>query len=308
MTAFRSLRPAAVKRWVQSQYRSRLLQSHPLGDTECGLIAACGIGDHLLVLALSSAVTAHHGLRVATVAGAPRFAFLRDLFPAPPAYVAWQAHEVDARWANRLAAGRYFYTHFPLGAIRDRIGIDGHHFLDAYRTRLSLPSTAGLTPRRQPNDAELRGARDTLIRLGLPPGRTVILAPDANTTPTGGDHADFWFALASALKAHGWTPTVNGGPATPDVPGVGRLPAPLADVRALAVAAGAVVSVRSGWSDLTCDLPCRRVVMFPDVRFFSGTLRESTTFARYGLGDPPGEVLLGSDGIDATVERVLDVL
>lgn len=285
---------------------SRRLRFHRLGRKECGLIADYGIGDHLIVLAFAEAVSSHHGLTVRAVAGASRFTCLRDLFQDPPEYIPWQGDPLDARWADRLTAGRFYYAHFPGWTIADRIGADGFHFLDAYRMRLSLPPHAGLTPRVQPDEDAVGAARQRLARLGLPAGRTVLMATDSTTTPTGGDHTAFWRALAEALIAHGWTPVVNGGPGTSPLSGLTCLPAPLADVRALAVAAGAVVSIRSGLSDLTCDLHCRRTVVFPDVRWYAGTLQEGTTFSRYGLHDPPVEVVLGNAA--SAVERILEGL
>lgn len=306
MSAFRRELHRVQRRWAAWRREvawRRFARAHPRGPRECGLVAAYGIGDHLLVLALAPAVQAQHGLAVRWVVGNPRYAFLADLFAPRVGYAAWTLQPGDERFAPDLSGGRFYYAHFPTALQRGGIGRAGRHLLDAYRARLGLAPDAPLAPRRPPDPPELAQAVRTLEAAGLPPGRTALLGIDATTTPTGGAGVALGLALGAALRARGWAPVVNAGPTTPALAGLPSIAAPLPQVRALATAAGAVVTLRSGLSDLTADLACRRVVAYPDVPWEEGSVLGGSTFARYGLADPPLEVVLDPASPDAAAAR-----
>ena len=85
---------------------------------------------------------------------------------------------------------------------------------------------------------------------------------------------------------------VNAGPDTVVPSGLQAANVPLTLFRAVVASAGFFCSVRSGLSDLACDLRCPQIVVYPDVRYWSGSLIEGTTFSRYGLTKPPHEVII----------------
>lgn len=258
----------------------------------CLLVADYGIGDHYLVGGFADAVRRHYGLRV-WLAGRAHLGFLAGLYPAIEHYVECppgrDALKADA-W--KIEGGKIFYAHFPELELMRAVGYNGFHFLDAYRCRLGLPVNSFLARPRQPPAAELAAAARLLGENGLTPGRTVVLSIEARTTPTDGVDAAFWTALAAELLSLGLQVAVNAGPTTVVPAGLRALNLPLAAMRAIVQSAGFFCSVRSGLSDLACDLRCPQVVVYPQVPYWAGTLHEGTTFSRFGLTKVPHEVLI----------------
>lgn len=299
---------AGKHRWNETLRWEAFLAANPLGPGEAGLLARQGIGDHWLACAFASEIRKAHGFDVGVVAGNPRYAFIGSLFPKPLRYAGWLESEFDEQRSNVLAAGKFFYAHFPNLDLMRAVGHGGFHFLDAYRCRLGLPMNALPATSRPPSVEELTRACTYLEKNRLPPERTVVLCCDARTTPTTGIDAAFWLGLVARLRADGLTPVLNAGPSTPPLQGVVSLPIALADFRPVVQAAGAVCSVRSGLSDLVCDVPCRRAVVYPDVAYWGGRLHPSTTFSHFGLASPPFEILVRPDAVPAAQDALAAAL
>lgn len=270
----------------------------------CLLVADWGIGDHYLVGSLADAVRRKFGLRVWMAGGANR-AFIGQLYPAIERYIAWPA-ESDAQQLSSEypESGKVFYAHFPKLELMRAVGYNGFHFVDAYRCRLGLPAGANLTRPRPPTAVEVATATAHLTANGFTPGNTVVLSVEARTTPTGGVGAEFWAALGEELKAVGLDALVNLGPTTKTPDGLRGLDLPLPMLRAAVQSAGYFCSVRSGLSDLACDLRCPQVVVYPDVRYWGGTLLEGTTFSRFGLTKAPHETVISRNFARAEVAAI----
>lgn len=258
----------------------------------CLLVADYGIGDHYIVGSLAEAVRRHYGLRV-WLAGRANLAFIADLYPTVEHYVVSapgrDALQADAR---KIEGGTIYYAHFPELELMRAVGYNGFHFLDAYRCRLGLPASSYQTRPRQPSPVELAAAAQLLRENNYSPGHTVVLSIEARTTPTDGVDANFWKALALELQAQGLQVLVNAGPSTAVPEGLRALALPLAALRAVVQSAGFFASVRSGLSDLVCDLRCPQVVVYPAVRYWAGSLHAGTTFTRFGLTKAPHEVVI----------------
>ncbi len=256
------------------------------------LVMDHGIGDHYIVAGFAEAIRKKFGLRV-WVAGRKDLAFIAGLFPAAERYLEWpkniKADSVGDIW---IRGGSIFYSHFPRLELMRAVGYNGFHFLDAYRCRLGLPVEAQLSAAKRPDAASVAAACERIRELGFTPGRTVVLNIDSRTTLTTGVEPEFWTALGERLKEQGLEPLVNAGPATRIPEGLRSVSLNLPDFRATVVAAGAICSVRSGVSDLTCDLPCARVVVYPDCEYWSGRMIEAVGFDRFGLAEMPVEVLV----------------
>jgi hypothetical protein len=257
----------------------------------CLLAADYGIGDHYIVGAFANAVSRHYDVHV-WMAGRANLAFIANLYPAIEHYVESEpgraALPADA-W--KIEGGKIFYAHFPELELMRAVGYNGFHFLDAYRCRLGLPATAFLTRPHLPSEAELAAGAQLLRENGFTPGRTAVLSIEARTTPTDGVTADFWIALATELQGKGLQVLVNAGPSTVVPAGLRSMALPLVALRSVVESAGYFCSVRSGLSDLVCDLRCPQVVVYPDVRWWAGSLYEGTTFTRFGLKKPPYELV-----------------
>jgi hypothetical protein len=99
---------------------------------------------------------------------------------------------------------------------------------------------------------------------------------------------------------------VNGGPSTVIPPGLVGANIEMPLFRAVVLAAGGFCSVRSGLSDLACDLRCPQVVVYPDVRYWGGSLLEGTTFGRFGLTKAPHEVVVRRDADGSEIRAMVD--
>jgi len=210
--------------------------------------------------------------------------------------------------AWRPEGGKVFYAHFPKLELMRAVGYNGFHFLDAYRCRLGLASAANPTRPRPPSPAETAAAQDVLVEQGCTPGRTVVLSIEARTTPTDGVTPAFWVRLSELLEAAGFRTLVNAAPGAAVPAGLRAANLALPQFRAVVLAAGFFASVRSGLSDLACDLRCPQVVVYPDVRYWAGRLREGTTFERFGLTKAPHEVVLRPGDDEAVAAAVATYL
>jgi hypothetical protein len=258
----------------------------------CLLVADYGLGDHYIVGAMADAVRRQYGVRV-WLGGRVNLSFVAGLYPAVERYVELppgrEAAKADA-W--KIEGGKIFYAHFPELELMRAVGYNGFHFLDAYRCRLGLPVDAAMTRPRQPTAAELAAAGQLLGDNGFTPGRTVVLSIEARTTPTDGVDLAFWIQLAGELRQQGLDVLVNAGPTTRIPEGLKSLGLPLAALRPVVQSAGFFCSVRSGMSDLLCDLRCPQVVVYPDVQYWAGSLLAGTTFNRFGLTRVPHEIVV----------------
>lgn len=300
----------ARARWEHTRRFETLTRLHPLPPDSCGLFLREGIGDHILPLAFAPALLSTHGLRIAAVAGKPRLAFVADLFSPAPAYAPWtETNPWDWERGAILAPGSWFVAHFPDFELFRAVGVSGYHFLDAYRARLGLPPSTPLAFPRLPTTAERAAARALLADAGLTPGSIVILCAHSRSTPAPGVPPSFWTDLATALRATGRQPVFNLGPGAPSpAPDFPALDIPLPLFRALTLEAGAICSVRSGLSDLVCDLPCHRSVLYARTSFGGGPLLVGTTFSRYGLPTPSLEIELAPDSAASVITRLASAL
>lgn len=266
----------------------------------CVLVAGRGVGDHYLVASVAEAVARHYGVRI-WLAGRLDMAFLVRLFPAVEKYLHWPTHTAcDVLWGTQVRGGTMFDAHFPDSEVVRKVGDQDFHFLDAYRCRLGLPPGTRLSRARLPGQDEVAAVVAQLTKVGIEPGRFVLLGIDARTTPTTGVDLNFWQRIALRLRDAGLLPVINAAPGTALPPESVCVAAPLARLRALAMTSAGVCTIRSGLSDLLCDLPIPQSVIYPDVRYFAGSLRAGTSFARYELDETPYEVTVTSGSAEAT--------
>ncbi|MBI3513137.1 MAG: hypothetical protein HY060_03595, partial [Proteobacteria bacterium] len=184
------------------------------------LLNAHGAGDTYLVGALARQFRRHHG------AAAPRLAMvvkeahlpiaqmfgdaIDDIYVAPDDYLR-RARAHQARHGLRptfgpqqgMLAHPACLTDAPIEQLALIGGVSRMHLFGTV-LRLPLPPAPDL-PTIQPEwrETALREAE----RLGIVPGRSVVLVPDADTWPALGDA--FWERLAARLTGLGWTVLTN---------------------------------------------------------------------------------------------------
>jgi hypothetical protein len=280
--------------------RGKLYAEYPLGKNECGILTGYGIGDHLLVHAFAREIEATHALRVAVIAGRPQYRFLSALFEHRYSYAPWILDPGDALWAQDLRPGSFFYGHFPLMELPRMIGWRNFHLIDAYRCRFGLEEKAFPRLPKPPSTDEVSQSVQWLREKGLPPGRTLIIATAARSIRTDEICSEFWNSVVDIAVANGLKPVLYAEPLSSVSLPVEAIDFTLAEFRAVAMAAGFFCGVRSGLCDLICNVPCRKVIIYPKTTFYRGSVIQGTTFNEYGLSDNILEIVVSkSDWRDA---------
>ncbi len=240
------------------------------------LFPASGIGDQMLMLSLLPAFRRHHAGKI-TICADLRMKSLLHLYHGYfDGLVLVDGVNV---WAmkphTRFALG---HPYFPWNGVHGdgrlyELCLDHDISLaDLTRHLMRLPRSAETAPPVVPGD--VRGEAEQRFRaLGLVPGKTVILAPIANSIP----HVipkEWWTALVRLLAAKGLTVAVNqrNGSRGFDmitlahdtvIPGAIPFDCPLAEIIPLADLAGYHLSARSGISEVLSYSTARGKVVYP---------------------------------------------
>lgn len=272
------------------------------------LVADHGVGDHYIVAGFAEAITRELGVRV-WMAGRADLPFLTTMFPAVERYLHWPANTPRTGLKeHRIQGGVMFDAHFPGLELMRAVGYRDFHFLDAYRCRFGLSADAVLTKAKLPTEAELAAAKTGLIEAGITPGQFVLMCPDARTTPTEGVTPEFWQSIAQGLRTAGLKAVVNTGPGAQAPAGMMGFSAPLQWLRSVAMLSAGVCTVRSGLSDLFCDLPIAQAVVYPNARYWAGSLREGTNFQRFGLAKPPHELTVTPESAAQGAKEIVELI
>jgi len=143
---------------------------------------------------------------------------------------------------------------------------------------------------------------------GLVPGRTVVLAPYANTLFHVPDQA-FWANVAARCAERGLTVCTNCGPKEQAIVGTKAARFPLMLAPAFVETAGYFVGVRSGFCDVVSGTASRKVILYDrEGRFYKGSFHEYFSLNAMGLGRNLREVEFGDADKEATVAEVIEGL
>ncbi len=150
---------------------------------------------------------------------------------------------------------------------------------------------------------------DLFDEQGLEAGRTVVLAPYANTLFDVPDPA-FWTRVAERCIERGLTVCTNCGPKEEPIPGTKAARFPFALAADFLETAGYFVGVRSGFCDIVSGTAIRKVVLYDeDGRFYKGSAYEYFSLNAMGLGRNVCELEFrdgdGDDFVDEVIEGLL---
>lgn len=144
---------------------------------------------------------------------------------------------------------------------------------DLIRQLLRVPANAQLQPPVWPHAAH-QAAAEHMRRLGLPVGRTLLMAPWAKSA-TASLPDQWWVETARHFAARGFTIATNVGNRArgfdrrgqdrdlAELPGTVAADVPLADLGPFAERCGAVLCARSGLTDLLAFARVRMCVIWP---------------------------------------------
>lgn len=132
------------------------------------------------------------------------------------------------------------------------------HFMDTYRWYvLGLNNNFKLV---EPKFLPLtEGLKDKFKTLGIRNGKTIILAPEANSVTTLNQEA--WKLIISDLKRMGYTVLIN---AKEDNYGCKSIYVTYSEYEALLSYAGYFIGIRSGLCDIISSVNCKKIIIYPE--------------------------------------------
>jgi hypothetical protein len=143
---------------------------------------------------------------------------------------------------------------------------------------------------------------------GLVPGRTVVLAPYANTLFDLPDPA-LWARVAARCAEQGLTVCTNCGPKEEPIVGTEAARFPLSLAADFIETAGYFVGARSGFCDLVSGTASRKVILYAkDCRFYKGSIYEIFSLVAMGLGRNVCELEFRDGHEDEIVDDVIEGL
>jgi hypothetical protein len=264
-------------------------------------LPVAGIGDQLLLLSLLHKFREVHGGAVVVVTDRRSRALVSlyapyvDLIAAVDPISIWGIQPL-----LRFEPGHPIATWPPLHSDGRLVELAVRHDIvisDMTRFLLRLPPGCALAPPIVPAAAQAE-ASEVFARHRLTPGKTVLLAPLANSMQQQLP-LSWWAALARELRRHGFDVATNVVNSTRGfdaplreradiVPDTVAVEMSIAALPTFADLAGHVMAVRNGIADLAAFSRCRLTVFYPlGVTYDEdGTRRLHAGNCHYGAGGP----------------------
>ena len=251
------------------------------------IISTYGIGDTYFVCAFAEQILKHHGGRSASVIVKREHADIPKLFTnvLKKSIVLGSFNWRVLNKLDRFGPGKPFIGHphyLNRKDLYERMGLEGCTVLDLYRSIFSLPPSSPIT-KPVIDQTTINSAKKRFEHMKLPKGKTIILAPEANSFPTF--PMEFWFQLSQALKKKGWHVCTNMANGSIPIPETRPFYFPLNEAIPVAELAGFVVSFRSGFCDLISSAKCKLVVVYPKTTYSAGTYFTSFSLRKMGLSE-----------------------
>lgn len=153
-------------------------------------------------------------------------------------------------------------------------------------------------PEKVVEDIEKRGNE-----LGLIKGKTVILAPYANSLPQIA--WSFWIKLARELKRRDYTVYTNSASKEEiPVPGTYGIFFHIGETPEILSYAGTFISMRNGLCEVASTAKCKQIIIYPDKSARHGSLKDVYGISAMGLNIKVHEFVDGED----LLEKVLEVV
>ncbi len=209
---------------------------------------------------------------------------------------------------SKLVRGKVVVAHpFGFGMTEDleNIGKDDRVFSDNFKKFLGLPSNTSFDkPKLAPGFQDR--AKIILKKSGYVPGKTVILAPDAASISTFS--MNFWKKLEGKLTDAGFKVLYNGNVVIDGAPVSNAIDFSLGEAIPISELSGHVVSIRSGLCDLLSTAKCNLIVLYPDAKWYSGSVFDGSSLVKMGLSDSAHEIIYQDKDKDMIIEQVLGIV
>lgn len=281
--------------WAKLAWTAKL-QPH-----EIGLICPCGIGDTYFVCALAKEISrVNQDLAIVAIAKQQHQDIPALFSDSITRTVTFQSRQIvnSAAFARQLAPGKLFFAHPSVNFCNGKIDLVGYkqfNLLDSYRFTFKLDEAAALSSPTISQEIR-KSAKKKMTDYGLPPAKTVILAPDSSSTPNltniRTDADDFWYLVAQKLAAQGYTVTLLTNRNDSFLPQIPRIEFPLREAIPLAEMCGWVIAARSGLCDLLATAKTKLTILYPEHKWYSGTVYTTTSLQLMGLNQSASEIVV----------------
>lgn len=260
-----------------------------LNKNEWCFISLYGIGDTYLLCALSEQMLVHNGGEGVVLMVRESHKGITALFPKTirRAIIYENLASERIKRVHRFRRGLPFIAHpfFVGGQLTRLLGCNGVSLLDIYRRILNIPLTSTKLLKPDVSFEIKKRAQSRCETLNLPRGRTAVLFPEAVSVNMI-DH-NFWRELAIKLKEDGWTVCVSVKDPKNLIPNTVQINCPAEEIIPIAEYCGWLITIRSGVCELVSSASCRKTVIYPPQKWYSGTV-----FSAYNLTN------MGFKGID----------
>lgn len=290
---------------------SSLVEKINLAPSEWGIVCPCGTGDTYFVCALAKRFLSANGGEKITVIVKPSHEEIPKLFTKYISRIIAVSHPA-IQAMNGLPRYSCLRQGYPIighpyyfGSL-NFIGYKGLHLLDLYRYMFHLAPNKTLLKKPTVTAENYLSARTKFDSLNLPKGKTVILAPDANSTKVM--PMQFWELLAQKLLQQGWAVCTNmPGNKLGQVPGTIPISFSIGEAIPTAELAGWVISSRSGFCDIISSAKCRLSVIYPKQVWYSGTVLTGCGLKIMGLSRTAIEYEVSeNDDWETAIVRIVD--
>lgn len=292
------------------QYFQGLLDAiRPLEGEWC-VICPFGIGDTYFVCSLAEQFLHYNGGTRFSVVVKPGQEDIPLLFPGiSRIFVADNINIEAIQQFNSFTPGNLIIGHpryYGDGRLELLCGSNGYTLLDLYYHILRIPARSPLALPKVPN-AYHDSANIKFAETGLPEGRTVLLAPYANSSRTM--PLSFWSVLSGCLRELGWSVATSVSPQYPNpIPGTAAVMFGLGEAIPFAEKAGWVISSRSGLCDLLSSLQSKLTILYLRQTWNSGTVLTGCGLGVMGLSARAHEIEISpEDDIVASIRQVFCV-
>lgn len=258
-----------------------------LNKDEWGIICPFGVGDTYLVCALLNSFKKKHGGNIVLIMKIEHCE-IAEMFSKMVKRIEFiKFSKINLAIVTRFTSfkiGHIFIGH-PLFLRKNYLsglGQQGIELLSVYRKIFELDPTCELSKPEIKQEYE-KSSHIKFSKLGLIPGKTVILVTSANS----GQNLpiSFWNDLVIQLKLNDWSVCQNMIGSKFFIENATPIEFSLAEAIPMAEFAGSVVSIRNGFCDLISTAKCKTTVLYVKQNWYSGTFFSGTSLKLMGLSN-----------------------
>jgi hypothetical protein len=290
------------KIWVTGFFWFSFSIKNGLSQSEFYFICPGGLGDTFIACLLAEEFLKNHPGKKINLIIKPGQKDIPVLFPTiNKIYFLPPQDPYQYNLFKKPAPGKLFFCHPRVNPqVLAAIGKDNFTLFDAYRTILKLPANREQTAASPQISPALRNsALEKFKNYNLPPGKTAILCPQANSLETL--PLEFWEKLAQNLKKNNWTVCTN--VIGKEVPVKDTVPINFSIAEAIPFAelAGRVIALRSGLCDILSSAEIRLEILYPDQPWCGGTIFSGASLKLMKISKNAREYILDKNNLDKTI-------